>query len=356
MANETCYFLTFDFDNHDKENEKDANEGANTDDEWITDVNVMREICRINEIDVLVERSRSGKGAHVWIFFEEAIPASLARRFGTALLTKGAESVNQKNFKSYDRMLPAQDKMPEGGFGNLIALPMQGQALGNGNSAFINENWRVIADPWEAMRTVKKVSRKFVEDKRSEWVQNGVLGVLADEMSKENDIMGDTDAKPWDKKKPSLLYKDDIQGYVEITLANQIYIKNHNIKPRALNRIRRLAAFNNPEYYKTQAMGFSTKGIPRILQCFSDTSEYVCLPRGCEEKLLDLLRESAIKYKTTDCRQIGTDIDVEFIGKLRLEQQLAAEKMLSHDYGILGAATGFGKTAIGAYAPRRQVK
>lgn len=147
MVDETCYFLVFDFDNHDKEQEKDTEEGANIDDEWIMDVNAMREICRLNDVDILVERLRSGKGAHVWIFFDEAIPVSLARRFGTALLTKGTETVNQKNFKSYDRMLPAQDKIPEGGFGNLIALPMQGQALKNGNSAFINKNWKAIADP-----------------------------------------------------------------------------------------------------------------------------------------------------------------------------------------------------------------
>lgn len=134
LTDETCNFLVFDFDNHDKKKETNEDEGANSDRIWIDDVNAMRRICENNGVDVLVERSRSGKGAHVWLFFEEAIPVALARRFGSALLTKGAESVNQKDFKSYDRMLPAQDKMPEGGFGNLVALPLQGQALRKGNS------------------------------------------------------------------------------------------------------------------------------------------------------------------------------------------------------------------------------
>ncbi len=127
LEDETCNFLVFDFDNHDEKSEVD--DFANTDDEWIGEVNAMRSICQLNDVNILVERSRSGKGAHIWLFFQESIPAAIARKFGAALLTKGAESVNQKSFKSYDRMLPAQDYLPEGRLGNLIALPLQGQAL-----------------------------------------------------------------------------------------------------------------------------------------------------------------------------------------------------------------------------------
>ncbi|MDD3705692.1 MAG: DEAD/DEAH box helicase family protein [Clostridiaceae bacterium] len=350
LADETCNFLVFDFDNHDKKKETNEDEGANLDSIWIEDVNAMRKICENNGIDVLVERSRSGKGAHVWIFFEEAIPATLARKFGFALLTKGADFVNQKNFRSYDRMLPAQDKMPDGGLGNLIALPLQGQALRKGNSAFIDDNWKVIMDPWTLIQNVRKLSKQLMEEKINDWTSDGIFGVLADDMSGEKKEQSEKDEeKPWEKKKKLIIPKEDVDGTVDITLANQIYIKNHNIKARALNRFRRLAAFSNPEFYKKLAMGFSTSGVPRIIHCGSDTDDYVCLPRGLKDKLISLLDESGITYKVNDKKQTGYTINVEFTGNLYPEQEKAAKSMLQYDYGILGAATGFGKTVIGAY-------
>lgn len=349
LADETCNFLVFDFDNHDKKKETNEDEGANPGSIWIDDVNAMHKICQNNDVDVLVERSRSGKGAHVWIFFEEAIPAALARKFGSALLTKGADSVNQKNFKSYDRMLPAQDKMPDGGLGNLVALPLQGQALRKGNSAFIDNNWKAISESWTLMQNVRKLSKQSVEEKINEWTSEGIFGVLADDMSGEKEEQSEKDEdKPWEKKK-QFIPKEDVGGTVDITLANQIYIKNHNIKARTLNRFRRLAAFSNPEFYKNQAMGFSTNGVPRIIQCGSDTDDYVCLPRGLKDKLIGLLDESGITYKVNDKKQMGHVINVQFNGSLYPEQEKAAKCMLQYDYGILGAATGFGKTVIGAY-------
>lgn len=349
LADETCNFLVFDFDNHDKTKETNEEEGANPNSFWLDDVNAMRSICQYNDVDVLIERSRSGKGAHVWLFFEEAIPVALARRFGSALLTKGAESVNQRDFKSYDRMLPAQDKMPDGGLGNLVALPLQGQALRKGNSAFIDADWKVISDPWTLMRNVRKLSKQLVEEKTIEWTTEGVLGVLADDMSGEKEEQSENDKdKPWEKRK-LLIPKEDVDGTVNITLANQIYIKNHNIRARTLNRLRRLAAFSNPEFYKNQAMGFSTKGVPRIIQCGSDTDDYICLPRGLKDKLISLLDESGITYEVNDKKHVGHAVNVGFAGNLYQEQERAVNRMLKYDYGILGAATGFGKTVIGAY-------
>ena len=135
LPDETCHFLVFDFDNH---GELAGEETPALREE----VDAMRAICRRLHIPCLVERSRSGRGAHVWLLFAEAIPATLARSFGAALLTKGAEFVDLRTFRSYDRMLPAQDHLPTGGLGNLIALPLQGKALLEGNSAFVDESWR----------------------------------------------------------------------------------------------------------------------------------------------------------------------------------------------------------------------
>lgn len=346
FPDETCNFLVFDFDNHDEKTNGD--DFANTDDEWMEEVNAMRAICENNNIQVLVERSRSGKGAHIWLFFDESIPASLARKFGTALLTKGAESVNQKNFKSYDRMLPAQDHMPEGGLGNLIALPLQGQALKNGNSAFIDEKWNAYPNQWNVLKETSKISQAYIQEKVNEWTVDGLLGVLAEDMSENVGKSENEESKPWEKKKQRF-ETSDVNGILNITLANQIYIDIENVKPRLQNQIRRLAAFSNPEFYKNQAMGFSTQGTARIIACSQDVEHYVCIPRGCEESLVERLRDSGVSFNKEDCRQAGRSISVSFVGELYPEQKKAADKMLSYDIGILGAATAFGKTAVGAY-------
>jgi len=343
---ETCNFLVFDFDNHDDKTSGD--DFANTDDEWIDEVNAMRTICIENHVDVLVERSRSGEGAHIWMFFEEPIPAAVARKFGTALLTKGAESVNLKSFKSYDRMLPAQDRMPEGGLGNLIALPLQGQALKKGNSAFIDVSWNAFPNQWEILRSINKLSKLFIKEKIKEWGVDGVLGILAEDMSGDSKVKNEEESKPWEKKMQQF-NASDIDGTLKFTLANQIFIETDNIRNRMQNQIRRMAAFRNPEYYKKQAMGFSTQGISQIISCSRDIANYICMPRGCEEKFLERLNNSGIQYKLEDCRQDGKKISVEFKGELYPEQKKAVAKMLKYDTGVLGAATAFGKTAVGAF-------
>ncbi len=344
LVDETCNFIVFDFDNHD--DKINGDDFANTDNEWIEDVNAMRNICKVNEIDALVERSRSGKGAHVWMFFEEPIAASTARKFGSALLTKGAESINQKSFKSYDRMIPAQDHMPEGGVGNLVALPLQGQALKRGNSAFIDEHWNAIPNQWRTLTETKKLTKIFVEEKVNEWSEDGILGTLSDNMSGEEN--SDKKAKPW-KKEKSKFYNTDVDGSFCYTVADQIYIETENLRPRIQNQIRRLAAYSNPEFYKNHAMGFGTQGIPRIVSCSRDQEGYICIPRGCEERLLEKLMDASVKFVREDARQTGKTINVSFKGELYPEQRKAVDKVLQYENGILGAATAFGKTAVGAY-------
>lgn len=346
FPDETCNFLVFDFDNHDEKTNGD--DFANTDDDWMDEVNAMRAICKNNDIQALVERSRSGKGAHIWLFFEEPIQALVARKFGSALLTKGAESVNQKNFKSYDRMLPAQDHMPEGGLGNLIALPLQGQSLKKGNSAFIDEAWNAYPNQWKILKETSKLSKTFIEEKINEWTVDGLLGALAEDMSGNVEKIENEKSKPWENKK-QIFESSDVKGVLNITMTNQIYIDIENVKPRMQNQIRRLAAFSNPEFYKNQAMGFSTQGTARIISCSQDIDNYVCIPRGCEENLIERLTDANVIFKKEDCRQTGRSISVTFCGELYPEQQKAADKMLKYDTGILGAATAFGKTAVGAY-------
>ena len=350
FPDETVNFLVFDFDCHD--DKIGGDDGANLESDWMTEVNAFRKICEINEVPVLVERSRSGKGAHVWIFFEKPILASVARRFGTALLSKGAESVNMKNFKYYDRMLPAQDHIPlntktgKPGLGNLVALPLQGQALKLGNSAFIDENWNVYPNQWECLKEVKKLSLETVEERIKEWSAEGILGVLSNEFEADTERTNDT--KPWEKTKHSL-HKEDVSSVVEIIIADKVYIGTKDMKPRMQNALRRMAAFSNPDFYKKAAMGLSTKGIPRIVFCGYDEAGYICIPRALLDSVIDRFNEVSISFTLTDNRCSGTPLDVSFNGTLYEEQMRAAKAILEHDNGILAATTSFGKTVVGAY-------
>lgn len=284
LSNGTCRFMVFDFDNHDKgAEEKDF---ANVDDTWIEEVEAMREICVLNGIDPLVERSMSGKGAHVWIFFDKPIAASLVRKFGFALLDKGAEQINLKSFKYYDRMLPAQDLLSDNSLlGNLIALPLQGKALQDGNSAFIDGNWNAYPNQWEILFSKPRLSREFLEEKIKEWT-NHIDDNVADGDESDRE-------KPWNTMQH--FNKNDVDGKIHITLSNGIYVDNTNLKASMQNRIRRMAAISNPIFYKNQAIGTSNYDTPRWIYLGKDhLSGYIQIPRGLQDELLDRAKRADI--------------------------------------------------------------
>ncbi len=352
LPDETCHFLVFDFDNHEAEAGTDsATTPSGRTSSLYEEVEALRSICRHLRLPCLVERSRSGWGAHVWLLFAEAIPATLARSFGASLLTKGAEFVNLRSFRTYDRMLPAQDHLPTGGLGNLIALPLQGRALQEGNSAFVDEHWLPYPDQWGYLAQVEKISRESVDAAVRDWCSDGELGLLSESGEQEADEGGElvllNEVKPW-KRSPFMLHADDVQGSLAITRANQIYISTAGLKPRFQNTLRRLAAFQNPLYYKRLAMGYSVRETPRIISCHREPPGYIALPRGKWEELMLLLQQGGIRHHIRDERQQGRRIMVDFQGTLYREQQTAADKMLAHDTGILHAATAFGKTVVGA--------
>lgn len=331
LPDNTCNFIVYDFDNHDNSETLD----------WQSEVNSMRMICEKNGVDALVERSRSGKGAHIWIFFSEPIAASLARKFGFSLITKGMESVSLKNFNSYDRMMHMQDSLDEGKLGNLIALPLQGRALKEGNSAFVDNNWDAYPDQWARLKDIKKLTKNFVTSKIEEWCPSGQCqGIFQNSTS--------DDTLPWEQS-ANTLSQDDANGIVHIILSNGIYIDKSNIQPRLQNRIRRLAAYSNPEFYKNLHIGFSTKGIPSIVYCGYDTDNYIVIPRGCLDSLCEMLNSALVPFEIDDKRYRGNHIDVSFKGNLYPEQANAVNAISSYDTGVLSAATAFGKTVVGAY-------
>ena len=339
LPNGTCRFIVFDFDNHEKGAE--VTDFANTDNEWHKEVDALRKMCELNGIRPLVERSRSGKGAHVWIFFKKAISAATARNFGFLLLDKGSTSINLKSFHYYDRMYPSQDVASS--IGNLIALPLQGQALKNGNSAFVDENWNAYPDQWDALfNKTKKLGIEDVEQCMAKW-----QGELAEVRGTLTNIEKNVRPKPWKKK--CEFCKSDVVGKLHMVLGNGVYVDTLNLMPRIQNQIRSLAAFDNPEFYKNKRLGYSNYYNFSAVYLGKDIDGYIQIPRGLRENIIQECEKAGISVDVSDQRETGQPIRVSFKGDLRMQQELAAEKLLSHSDGVLSAATAFGKTVVCSY-------
>ena len=294
-----------------------------------------------------LERSRSGRGGHIWLFFNEPVPAALARRLGSYILTETMERRPDIGLDSYDRFFPNQDTLPKGGFGNLIALPLQKEPRERGNSVFLDEEFNPYPDQWAFLSTIRKIGRDEVERIVRDAEDRGrVVGVRLAPADEDDDA-------PWTappsrrRKEPSLV--GPVPESMELVLGNQIYIAKDTLSPGLRNRLLRLAAFQNPEFYRAQAMRLSTYGKPRIIACAEDYPDHIGLPRGCLEDVKGLLSELKIKPLVRDERFEGKPLDVSFHGVLRPEQKVAAEAMGRHDTGVLSATTAFGKTVIAAW-------
>lgn len=322
LTDETCLFLCADFD---EENFK-------------SDVTAFRKTCEEFDIPISVEISRSGNGAHAWIFFEEPVSASVARKLGSGVLTKTMEQSNL-SFKSYDRFFPNQDTMPKGGFGNLVALPLQGNARKNGNSLFVDKDFIPYSDQWAYLGSVQKLSSERVDELVSVLCKSGDLG----------ELISDKEDKPWETKRQIVLSVEEYPESLEIVYSNMLYVPTKDLSAGLINKIKRLAAFKNPDFYRSQAMRLPIYNKPRIVCTAEVFDEYIALPRGCEDALVDLFSGTETNVSITDKTNRGTEIPVDFNGFLREEQQPAADALLKHNIGVLSATTAFGKTVVASY-------
>ena len=326
LLDETCYFLAADFDKT----------------TWEYDAVAFLKTCHQKNLPAVLERSRSGKGAHVWLFFEESIPAALARKLGASILTETMESNPEIGLDSYDRFFPNQDTLPRGGFGNLIALPLQKAARHAGNSVFIDEQLQVIEDQWAYLAGVKKATRFAIDQLVSEAEAKGrVVGIRLEIVEEEN-------RTPWKPPVP-LPIIDTLPKTVHLIISNEIFIEKESLPSPLLNRLIRIAAFQNPDFYKAQAMRLPVYDKPRIIGCARDYSHHIGLPRGCFDDITKLLRELKIKYTTQEELFTGEPLDIQFCGELRPEQQLAVDALMQSDIGVLSATTAFGKTVVAAW-------
>lgn len=307
---------------------------------WQADVAAFRKCCTVLGLTPAVERSRSGNGTHVWLFFSEPVSAADARRLGSGLLTRTMACRHELSFASYDRLFPTQDTVPKGGFGNLIALPFQGQAQKGGNTLFVDEQFVPYPDQWAFLSTLPKITPEQLTGLLTTLCQDGDVGALAEAAEKP---------APWQRKRAQRLDRSDFPLQVTMTLSNLIYLEKVGFSQAALNMLKRLAAFPNPEFRAKQAMRLPVYGTPRILDCGYEDETYIGLPRGCWDALAELLEQYNVPTAIEDKRCGSKTIDVTFNGTLRSEQEPAAQALLAEDMGVLSATTAFGKTVIGAY-------
>jgi superfamily II DNA or RNA helicase/very-short-patch-repair endonuclease len=331
LVDETCFFLAVDFDK----------EG------WQEDAKAFWDTCGRLNIPAALERSRSGNGAHIWLFFDQAIPASLARKLGSHILTETMERRPDVGLNSYDRFFPNQDTLPKGGFGNLIALPLQKRPREAGNSVFLDERFVPYSDQWAFLSAIQRIDRSTIEMVvHSAEAMDRVIGV-------RHASMDEDETAPWtmppSRRRKELPVVGPLPVSLELVLGNEIYIAKDVLSPGLRNRILRLAAFQNPEFYKAQAMRLPTYDKPRIIACAEDHPHHISLPRGCLDDVQELLCDLKIAHAIRDERCPGRPLTAEFHGELRQEQLIAARAILAHDAGVLSATTAFGKTVIAAW-------
>jgi hypothetical protein len=325
LLDDTCCFLAVDFD----------------DEHWRDDIRAFYESCRESNIPASIEISRSGQGAHAWIFFSEAVLAREVRRLGAALISQTCARTRQLSLTSYDRFFPNQDTLPKGGFGNLIALPLQKMPRENGFSVFVDEQLRPIDDQWAYLKSIKKMSGQEVESAVFRIAgQSHPLDVAF--------VTAEEESEPWKHPPRDDKIADPLPMSVTLIIADRIFIAKEDLPQSLANRLIRLAAFQNPEFYKAQAMRLPVWNKPRIIGCAENFPKHIALPRGCLDDIQSLLKKHGVVCELQDERVVGETIDVEFTGKLRDDQEMAVSTMLRYDIGVLWAPTAFGKTVSAA--------
>lgn len=319
LNNHTCYFLACDFD----------------DDGWTLDSLAYLQACQKYQIPVYLERSRSGNGGHAWIFFSEAVPAISVRQLGMRLLRITMEFRGEMDLGSYDRFFPNQDYMPKGGFGNLIALPLQKKSRSLGNSEFLNtegKEWIPFSDQWEFLSKVKRLNNLQVEA-LLEIIPEVHLGTESLAIVSEN-----------------VRKKNPAPNKIKCVRDAAVNLEKSGIPPWMLSRFKHLASFSNPKFYEKQKLRLSVFQTPRVIKCYEEDVFKLSVPRGLFDKVSDFCKESGSVLDINDLRPKHKKLDFIFSGQLTETQSSSIQNVLKKDMGILVAPPGAGKTVMGCFA------
>ena len=317
---------------------------------WRRDALFVVRKARELELPVALEKSRSGKGAHVWFFLQSAVSAKSIREVLTYVMTLVLEEHPEVSLKSYDRIIPNQDTLPKGGFGNLIALPLQAEPRKVDNSVFVNDDWVPYADQWAYLSSVERVSRVAVE-------------VILQKARNERRMLLPSARTTADGDRPWAFFlplwstgqyvspQDPLPPLADVRVvrANRVYVEQKNLTPSVRCKLISLASFNNPEFYKRQRMKYAVYGEPRVISRALNGDEFLQVPRGCLESVIETLKAERFNPIVEDKRYAGVPIDVLFKGELRVDQKPVVADLKKSDMGILAAGTAFGKTVVAAY-------
>ena len=339
LTDDTCRFAAIDFDKK----------------SWRADSASVMEVVKSLGWPVARERSRSGNGAHLWFFFDAPQPARFVREALTYMLTLAMERNPEIGLASYDRIFPNQDRLPKGGFGNLIALPLQGGARKIGNSVFVDERLVPYDDQWKFLSELPLVTsaqlatvrskanaerRLLLPQREAEIERNEPWSLFSASRSAASTMNGDGGY---------VLPEEHVSDKIQVTLGNGVYIRQAELNPMLRGRLIRIASFVNPKYAEMQRMRLNVYATPRIIDCSINGDDYLVLPRGCLDNAIATIKAAGAEFEITDKRQVGTSLDVAFAGDLREEQRLAAKELVKHDTGVLAAGTAFGKTVLAAW-------
>lgn len=297
LPDNSCFFLAFDFD---KRN-------------WQEDVSVFIQVLEKYQLHGMFEISQSGEGCHIWLFFSEKVPASLARNMGNILLMVAAYLRGKNGLPTFDRMFPTQDSISENGLGNLIALPLQGEKRKSGRTVFVDQHFQLIEDQWSHLENITRYSLQEVQN-------------IIENASTES---------------PTQV----IHEGAEAVLREGLYIPKYLLTPTVTEKVTALCTVSNPEYFKAKYLRLSTDRIPSRIKAYSESQNTFIFPRGkAEEVLKELGQHLSIK----DMREYGKPLEVEFLASLFAQQQEALDHLKAVNCGVLSATTGFGKTVVAA--------
>lgn len=342
LRDETCFFLAVKFAKAD----------------WRDDAAALRETCRQLGLPVAIERTRLGNAAHVWLFFAQAVPAALARKLAAHLLTETMARRPEIGLDSYDHFSPNQDTLPKGSFGSLIPLPLQKQARRRGNSVFVDEAFLPWPDQWHFLSQQQTIDRAVAERiVRAAERRGQVVGVRQPLLEEDEScappggwaVGGEAAARRRPTgRKSALSVAETLPSCLELVLDDQIRIARQGLPAALRDQLLRLAAFQNPLFYRAQAMRVPTSGTPRIIACADEQPQHLALPRGCLDEVRTVLADLGIGCRLRDERVHGEPLGLRFRGSLRSAQQAALEALAAHDIGVLAATTAFGKTVVAA--------